>query len=144
MFLKSKLSRECSKSFSHNAFVNWVVTENFLNRKPSIEMETLCLGLADEKLQRKRTVGVAASAGLQHHYTAFTESCWYIVRKRQVWQQSSLINGKSERKNSTVVELRHFFYVVDKLEENFLKKSSNWSLNRTWQAVTRFTEDRKM
>lgn len=63
-FSKSKLSRECSKARSHNAFVNWVVTENFLHRKPSIEMETLCLGFADEKLQRKRTGGVAAGAGL--------------------------------------------------------------------------------
>lgn len=44
-------------------------------------------------------------------------------------QQSSLINGKREWKNSTVVELRHFLDVVDKLqmEENFLNKCSIWS-----------------
>lgn len=103
--------------FSLDAFVHGVIAINFLCREPHIHVETLILRLANQKLHRKWTSWVAACTCLQHKDISLTEGCRNVVRKSQVRKQACLINWIRKGKNSSMVELRHFLYIVHELKE---------------------------
>lgn len=107
---------------SLNSLVHRMVAENFLNRKPHFHVKALLLRLADQKLQGERAVRIAASTRLQHDDVALFKRRRNVIREQQIRQQPRLVDGKSERKNPTMIELRNFLNIVNQLKARMLLK----------------------